>query len=50
VRALWRTHCQSWLRLISAVAASSIRLWMGTQPTPLQVAQQEQARFHLQAV
>ena len=29
-----RIHCQTWLRLISAVAASSIRLWIGTQPLP----------------
>jgi len=35
VLALCLTHCHSWLRLISAVAASSMRLWMGTQPTPL---------------
>jgi hypothetical protein len=35
VLALCLTHCHSWLLLISAVAASSMRLWMGTQPTPL---------------
>jgi hypothetical protein len=34
VAAPWRAHCHSWLREISAVAASSIRLWMGTHPTP----------------
>mmetsp|Transcript_19617 Transcript_19617/g.49853 ORF Transcript_19617/g.49853 Transcript_19617/m.49853 type:complete len:249 (-) Transcript_19617:984-1730(-) len=34
VRAPWRTHCHTWEREISAVAASSIRLWMGTQPLP----------------
>mmetsp|Transcript_2846 Transcript_2846/g.4900 ORF Transcript_2846/g.4900 Transcript_2846/m.4900 type:complete len:200 (-) Transcript_2846:1060-1659(-) len=34
VRALCRTHCQSCEREISAVAASSINPWMGTQPTP----------------
>ena len=28
------THCQICEREISAVAASSIRLWMGTQPLP----------------
>ncbi len=27
-------HCQTWEREISAVAASSIRLWIGTQPLP----------------
>jgi hypothetical protein len=29
-----RTHCQIWAREISAVAASSIRLLIGTQPLP----------------
>ena len=29
-----RIHCQIWVREISQVAASSIRLKMGTQPEP----------------
>ena len=29
-----RIHCQIWLRAISAVAASSIRLWIATAPCP----------------
>jgi hypothetical protein len=29
-----RIHCHTCERLISAVAASSIRLWIGTQPLP----------------
>lgn len=32
--ALWCIHCQTWVRPISAVAASSIRLCKGTQPKP----------------
>ena len=31
-RSPWCTHCQTWARQISAVAASSIRSWIGTQP------------------
>jgi hypothetical protein len=30
---LW-IHCQIWEREISAVAASSMRLWMATAPSP----------------
>ena len=30
----WRIHCQSCERLISAVAASSIRLSIAAAPTP----------------
>ena len=33
--ALYLIHCQFWTRLISAVAASSMRLYSGTEPVPV---------------
>ena len=33
--AVWWIHCHNWVRQISAVAASSIKLYKGTQPLPI---------------